>query len=266
MLTEELLYRNVGKGLKEAPAKLIEIYRDPFLRVVLEALILDGNRAPAKLYDDLFSISYEDADKYGPYFFDRGPYVSRIHFYHYLQGLTGNDQAVKSRVFDEGWEALDLILNRGRNIIIEDIAQEAYVRATMYALSEVRTKLSELQSLTMTGDEVHKEFSTNKLKDLLSIVRDGAKLFPKGNDDNKVDQLMFDFEQSVAENEKDINSYHSATVGADVNAIGMMVTAESVSGDTAYNDMLSDAEEIKELVKKKGNKRQTVIPANYNKK
>jgi len=264
MLTEELLYRNVEKGLKEAPLSLVEIYKDPFLRVVLEALILDGNRAPAKLYDDLFSISYEEADGYGPFFFDRGPFVSRIHYYNYLQGLPpGNDRAVKTRVFDEGWEALDLILNRGRNIVIEDVAKEAYTRATMYALGEVRTKLSEMQALTMTGDEVKRTMSTNMMKELLSVVRDGAKLFPKDTSDNKVDQLLFDFEQNVDANTKDLDAYHSPVTGMIPDHVGKIASGKAKE-DPDYAGIIADTEDMKEVLKTKGNRRQSLIPTSYN--
>ena len=195
MLTEELLYRNVEKGMREAPEKMKTVYADPFLRVVLEALILDGNRAPAQLYSDLFTLTFKEANDYAEYFFDLGDFRSRIHFYHYLQTLNGNDFIVKSRVFDEGWESIDLIFNKGNNIVVSDVARETYVRATMYALREVRSKLSDMSSLVLHQDSDREELSMNRLKELLNVAKDATRLFPKESSENKVEQLMFEFKR-----------------------------------------------------------------------
>jgi len=253
MLTEQTLYKNVEDGLLSAPPHLQRVFKDRFLRILLEALILDGNRAPAQLYQDLFAISYEELDTYEHYFFNRGDETSRIHFYRYLISLEeGEEKRLKQRVFDEGWEFIDLVFNRGVNVSVESVAKEAYVRASLFALRKIRTQLSSLQDLKTGKDTVKQEMATSALKELLAIVKDGVKLFPNKDENEGVDQLMFEFEQAVKRNSTQIEGMHSKLIGADLNEVGQVDVDEKVEKE--LQGILDDVSDLKEIVRTKGNR------------
>ena len=229
------------------------------LRYVIEALLLDDTRAPLALFDSLFGLNKDMLDEYVQYFFNipKGETVSRIDFYSHIGNLNtdGEEFRIKHQVFDGGWESIDIALNRGRNVNIEEVAKEGYARASVFALHKLRSRLNQGYDSFSYADKADPKIQ--EVKDILAILKDAAKLFPKDDTGiGDVEQLVFDFTKQVDSLSETSEIYHSDFVGATVSDTGMMESGVVAIED--YDDIVADAKDLREIVNKKGNEIQQI--------
>lgn len=254
MLAQDKLHSNAAIGLTEAPRNVVDVYVNKGLRYMIEALLLDGERAPVSLYADLFGFTVDDVIAYKKWFFvyNEDAPISRLDFYTNLTNTvkTSTEYSLKDQVFHNGWEAIDIEFNRGRNIDVSAVTKEAYSRSVVFLNSRVK----ELLGSTAFTKELNDDFETGikKLKDILSIVKDANKLFPniEAGESSAGEQLLIQFKDKVDDVRPTAGDMHSEVVGIKADELGDVTTSDL--GED-YDDIRSDVAVIVDKVKEKGN-------------
>ncbi len=190
MLDYGTLYTNKEQGLKNASAKLQEIYIDPYLRIIMEALLLAGD-VPSVVFLDLFNLDELELEEYKEYFFRLPEGISRMEKFSFIRRLenTYTDSISRERnilfaeVFYNGWEFIDHKFNRGSNVSIPDFGKIMFKDMLIF----LKRKTTDM----IQADDIQ------GLGKVLSLVKEGTKLYRDSSEDNSSMQLQFDFVENI---------------------------------------------------------------------
>lgn len=190
MLNYGTLYINKDQGLKDAPDKLRDIHLDAYLRVILEALLLAGD-VPSVVFLDLFNLEELELETYKEFFFKLPEGTSRMEKFSFIRRLenTYTDSISRERnmlfaeVFYNGWEFIDHKFNRGYNVSIPDFGKVMFKDMLMF----LKRKTTDM----IQADDIQ------GLGKVLTLVKEGTKLYRDSSEDSSNIQLQLDFVENI---------------------------------------------------------------------
>ena len=234
-LSYDELYKNVKLGIEEAPENLIELYTDSSSRIILEALLLD-NFTPLALYNDLFGLSDSEVERYKHFFFDLPLYFSRMDIFSFISKLEKEcpDEEWKEReilfseVFYKGYVFIDCKFNRNKNTDIKSYGKTIYMEALVHLHEEIKEGI-------LTKD-------IKKIKDVVSLLKEGTKLYEDKEDKNDAPtQMVLEFVQEIQKTAKvDEEEDSVEVVGLNIGTSGKIDVNVNEDLNSAISDDIKD--------------------------
>lgn len=170
--------------------KAEELFKDPWLKMYLEAMLIDPN-TPAETFSELFGVEEKELERYKIEFYTDWT-LPRLVLYSKLQKIKDKvERDIKLKVFKYGWEWIASSLNYGKSIDAVNVGDKI-----------TRSMLSRLTFLSNKDNIKPSDFKM--FKELYNMAMSKKKINVVENNNDELAVILSSLAESVDDKIKDI--------------------------------------------------------------